>query len=88
MYVHATTFTIITKSQEDLPFEKKEQLITEVKKAKNQQKIGELLDVIEIVLGFLDSAGGECNETFHSYVTKTLSMQKNLPKVCSHIKCV
>ena len=66
-----------------MPFEKKEQLITEVKKAKNQQKIGELLDVIEIVLGFLDSAGGERNETFHSYVTKTLSMQKNLPKVCS-----
>lgn len=47
----------------------------------NQSKLGDLLDVIEIVLGFLDSAGGECHETFHNYVTKTLTIQKNLPKV-------
>ena len=66
--------------QEDLPLEKKKSLLVEIKKL-NHQKLSEFLDVIEIVLGFLASAGGAPDKTFHQYVTKTLAMQRSLPKV-------
>ena len=49
---------------------------------RDPHKLSELLDVVEIVLGFLASAGGKPEQTFHSYVTKTLTMQRaHIPKV-------
>jgi len=49
-------------------------------------KLSELLDVVEIVLGFLASAGGKCEQTFHHYITKTLTMQRtHIPKVASYV---
>ena len=43
----------------------------------NPHKLSELLDVVEIVLGFLASAaGGKPEQTFNNYITKTLTMQK------------
>jgi len=63
-----------------LPLEKKKNLLAELKKL-NHQKLSEFLDVIEIVLGFLASAGGAPSTTFHQYVAKTLAMQRTLPKV-------
>jgi len=66
--------------QEDLSFEKKKNLVAEMKKL-NHQKLSEVVDVIDIVLRFLASAGGEPYKTIYIYVTKTLAMQKKLPKV-------
>ena len=60
--------------------EKKKTLIAEITKLK-PHKLSELLDVIEIVLGFLASTGGKPELTIYTYITKILTMQKNLPKV-------
>ena len=49
---------------------------------RDPHKLSELLDVVEIVLGFLASAGGTPDQTFQFYITKTLTMQRaHLPKV-------
>ena len=63
--------------------EKKKSLIDEITKlSTHPHKLSELLDVVEIVLGFLASAGGKPDQTFHSYITKTLTMQRaHIPKV-------
>ena len=65
--------------------EKKKSLTEEITKLsmhRDPHKLGELLDVVEIVLGFLASAGGKPDQTFHSYITKTLTMQRaHIPKV-------
>ena len=55
--------------------EKKKTLIAEITKL-NPHKLSELLDVVEIVLGFLASAGGKPEQTFYNYITKTLTMQR------------
>ena len=61
--------------------EKKNSLVAEIAKL-NIQKLSDLLDIVEIVLGFLASAGGNPNQRFHTYITKTLTMQKaHIPKV-------
>ena len=61
--------------------EKKKTLIAEITKL-NPHKLSELLDVVEIVLGFLASAGGKPEQTFYNYITKTLTMQRtHIPKV-------
>ena len=61
--------------------EKKKTLIDEITKL-IPHKLSELLDVVEIVLGFLASAGGKPDQTFHNYITKTLTMQRtHIPKV-------
>ena len=65
--------------------EKKKTLTDEIIKLsmhRDPHKLSELLDIVEIVLGFLASAGGKPDQNFHSYVTKTLTMQRaHIPKV-------
>ena len=64
-----------------MQLEKKNSLVAEITKL-NIHKLNELLDVVEIVLGFLASAGGNPNQRFHNYITKTLTMQRaHIPKV-------
>ena len=78
---------VVYCSQENLQLEKKKTLIDEITKLsthRDPHKLSELLDVVEIVLGFLASAGGNPDQTFHNYITKTLAMQKTrIPKVHS-----
>ena len=53
---------------------------------RDPHRLSELLDVVEIVLGFLASAGGKPDQTFHYYIAKTLTMQRaHIPKVWSKI---
>ena len=54
--------------------------MVEINKLKYQE-LSEVVDVIDIVLRFLASAGGEPDKTIYVYVTKTLAMHKKLPKV-------
>ena len=71
--------------QESLQPEKKKTVTDEIMKLsmhRDPHKLTELLDVVEIVLGFLASAGGKPEQTFYNYVTKTLTMQRaHIPKV-------
>ena len=71
--------------QRDLQPEKKKSVIDEITKLsmhRDPHKLSELLDVIEIVLGFLASAGGMGDQTLQHYITKTLTMQRtHIPKV-------
>ena len=68
-----------------MQLEKKKTLIDEITKLsthRDPHKLSELLDVVEVVLGFLASAGGKSHQTFHNYITKTLTMQRAyIPKV-------
>ena len=65
--------------------EKKKTLIDDITKLsmhRDPHKLSDLLDVVEIVLGFLASAGGKPDQTFHNYITRTLTMQRaHIPKV-------
>ena len=52
------------------------------------QKLSEVLDVIDVVLGFLASAGGDSKMSLGDYVKKILKMRRILlPKVL-YIWCI
>ena len=49
---------------------------------RSPQKLSEVLDVIDVVLGFLASAGGNPSMSLGDYVKKILKMNRRLlPKV-------
>ena len=51
---------------------------------RSPQKLSEVLDVIDVVLGFLASAGGDSKMSLGNYVKKILKMKMTfriLPKV-------
>ena len=51
---------------------------------RSPQKLSEVLDVIDVVLGFLASAGGDSKMILGDYVKKILKMTRRiLPKVCT-----
>jgi len=66
--------------QEDLSSEKKKNIISMLRQL-NDHKLSEIADVIDIVLRFLASSGGDCTKSIHDYVTETLAIQRFLPKV-------
>ena len=58
-----------------------QEILTEVH---TLERVREILDVVDIVLGFLSSGGGDADKPLGEYVEKVLKMKarKFSPKVC------
>lgn len=58
-----------------------QEILTEVH---TLERVHEILDVVDIVLGFLSSGGGDADKPLGEYVEKVLKMKirKFSPKVC------
>lgn len=67
--------------QERLTVRVQQEILTEVH---TLERVREILDVVDIVLGFLSSGGGSADKLLGEYVEKVLKMKtrKLSPKVC------
>jgi hypothetical protein len=68
--------------QERLSVRVQQEILTELH---TLERVREILDVVDIVLGFLSSGGGSADKPLGEYVEKVLKMMKTRklsPKVC------